>query len=48
MKKINFNKDWLFTLDGCNSIKVDIPHDFSINRERRENANSAGAGGSSL
>ena len=45
MKKINFNKDWLFTLDGCDSVKVDIPHDFSIGRERRENAPSGGAGG---
>ena len=45
MKKINFNKDWLFTLDGCDSVKVDIPHDFSIGRERRENALSGGAGG---
>ena len=45
MKKINFNKDWLFTLDGCDSVKVDIPHDFSIGRERREDALSGGAGG---
>lgn len=45
MKKVNFNKDWLFTLDGSETVKVDLPHDFSINRERREDAASAGAGG---
>lgn len=45
MKKINFNKDWLFTLDGSETVRVDLPHDFSINRERREDAPSGGAGG---
>lgn len=45
MKKINFNKSWLFSLNGEKEISVDIPNDFSISRERLANAPSALHGG---
>ena len=30
MKKINFNKSWLFSLNDGEKTSVDLPHDFSI------------------
>ena len=45
MKKLNFNKDWSFSLNGSEAIHVDLPHDFSIGRPRLENAPSGAAGG---
>ncbi|MBQ8567323.1 MAG: DUF4982 domain-containing protein [Clostridia bacterium] len=45
MKKIDFCKDWLFSLNGEKGVMVDLPHDFSIDRERRADAPSSGSGG---
>ena len=45
MKKINFNKGWSFSLNGQETVSVDLPHDFSIGRPRLEDAPSGGAGG---
>ena len=45
MKKINFNRDWSFSLNGGEAITVDLPHDFSIGQARRADALSGIAGG---
>ncbi|MBQ8392529.1 MAG: DUF4982 domain-containing protein [Clostridia bacterium] len=45
MKRMNFNRDWSFRLNDGESQIVHLPHDFSINQERSENAPSGGAGG---
>ena len=45
MKKIDFCKDWLFSLNGEKGVMVDLPHDFSIDRERSADGPSSGSGG---
>ncbi len=45
MKKIDFCKGWSFSLNGGECVTVDIPHDFSIDRERSADAPSMGSGG---
>ena len=45
MKKIDFNKEWLFSLNGKEKIKVDVPYDFSIVQKRSKDAPSGLDGG---
>jgi len=45
MKKTDFCKGWTFSLNGGESVMVDLPHDFSINRKRSALAPSGGSGG---
>ena len=45
MKKINFNKNWLFALNDGEKTGIDLPHDFSIVQKRLPNAKSNQHGG---
>lgn len=46
MNKINFNKNWSFSLNKSEEKTIiDLPHDFSIIQERKNDAPSGVAGG---
>ena len=45
MKKTDFCKGWTFSLNDGESVMVDLPHDFSIDRKRSALAPSGGSGG---
>lgn len=45
MKKINFNENWLFSLNDGEKAEINLPHDFSICQERDPNAKSNQHGG---
>ncbi len=45
MKKINFNENWLFSLNDKEKSKICLPHDFSIIQERKPDAKSNQHGG---
>ena len=45
MKKINFNKDWSFTLNNEGKKSVDLPNDYSIEQKRSANNPSRLHGG---
>lgn len=45
MKKINFNKNWLFSLNDGEKTEIDLPHDFSIIQKRLPDAKSNQHGG---
>ena len=45
MKKINFNKDWLFQLNEGEKVNIDLPHDFAICQSRKKDAKSNQHGG---
>ena len=45
MKRINFNSGWEFSLNGGEKERIDLPHDFSITRERKADAPCGKAGG---
>ncbi len=45
MKKINFNDNWLFSLNDGEKREISLPHDFSICQERNADAKSSQHGG---
>lgn len=45
MKKINFGKDWSFSLNGGEGKTVSLPHDFSIEQKRSADSPAGAAGG---
>ena len=45
MKKINFNDNWLFSLNDGENREISLPHDFSICQERNADAKSSQHGG---
>lgn len=45
MRKINFNENWLFSLNDGEKTEICLPHDFSICQERRADAKSNQHGG---
>ena len=45
MKKINFGKDWSFSLNGGDKRTVNLPHDFSIEQKRSADSPSRASGG---
>ncbi|MBQ4509998.1 MAG: hypothetical protein II984_04680, partial [Clostridia bacterium] len=45
MKKLNFNKNWLFSLNDGEKTEINLPHDFSIIQKRLPNAKSNQHGG---
>ncbi len=45
MKKLNFNKGWLFSLNSGEKSQVDLPHDFSIIQKRSATSSARSSGG---